>query len=70
MSQYAYIAYYWIPIYTQRRLQLNNDLPEAVPPSVNALRQEILGFVDGNDESAQGFGEVALYNVQYWLLRA
>ncbi|KAJ4397174.1 hypothetical protein N0V93_001398 [Gnomoniopsis smithogilvyi] len=65
-SRFAYVAYCWMFVYSQRRLQLDNDLPEAVPPSFDTLRQEIMGFVNDSNESIQGLGEIFLYSLVSW----
>lgn len=49
-SAYAYIAYAWVMIYAQRKIDLAEDLPDRAPLGFAQLRSEILGFANGGKE--------------------
>ncbi|KAK4233303.1 hypothetical protein C8A03DRAFT_38998 [Achaetomium macrosporum] len=49
-SSYTYVAYAWVMIYAQRKVDLAEDLPDRAPPSFAELRSEILGFANAEDE--------------------
>jgi hypothetical protein len=49
-SAYAYVAYAWVMIYAQRKLDLAEELPNRAPPGFSELRSEILGFANAGDE--------------------
>jgi hypothetical protein len=48
-STYAYVAYAWVMVYAQRRLDLVEELPDRAPPGFAELRTEILGCADGGE---------------------
>ena len=45
-SPVAYVTYTWVTILAQRELQLDEDLPMAVPAGFEELRKEILSYSD------------------------
>ncbi|KAK3290492.1 uncharacterized protein B0H64DRAFT_59494 [Chaetomium fimeti] len=48
-STYAYVAYAWVMVYAQRRLELAEELPDRAPPGFAELRVEMLGHANGGD---------------------
>jgi hypothetical protein len=48
-STHAYVAYAWVMVYAQRRLDLAEELPNRAPPGFAGLRSEILGYADGGE---------------------
>ncbi|KAK4235219.1 hypothetical protein C8A03DRAFT_18008 [Achaetomium macrosporum] len=57
-STYAYVAYAFVMVFSQRLINLAADLPEKAPPGFTELRREILGFAPGG-----GGGDEALLQV-------
>jgi hypothetical protein len=48
-STYVYVAYAWVMVYAQRKLELEDELPNQVPAGFVELRREILGYANGGD---------------------
>lgn len=46
-SSVAYVTYAWTTVYAHREVDLENDLPAAIPEGFEDLRQEILSHGDG-----------------------
>jgi len=51
-SPFAYVAYDWLFVHAQRKLHLPEELPNTVPASFAALRDEIMGFAGGAEAQA------------------
>ncbi len=43
-STFAYIAYAWVFVYSQRKLHLADELPDSAPEGFAKLRNEIMAF--------------------------
>lgn len=49
-STFAYVAYAWVFVYAQRKLDLPEELPDKAPEGFAELRNEIMGFAVGGVE--------------------
>jgi hypothetical protein len=49
-ATYAYVAYAWVMVDAQYKLDLLEDLPDRAPPGFAELRNELLGYADGGEE--------------------
>jgi hypothetical protein len=48
-ATYAYVAYAWVMVDAQYKLDLLEDLPDRAPPGFAELRSELLGYADGGE---------------------
>lgn len=53
-SASAYVAYAWVFVNAQRKLQIAEELPDKAPEGFAELRDEIMGFSDANAKGAEG----------------
>jgi hypothetical protein len=53
-STFAYIAYDWVMVFAQRKINLAKELPDRAPPGFEELRKEIMGFAS---EGLQASGQ-------------
>lgn len=49
-STYAYVAYAWVMVHAQRKLELGADLPETSPPGFGELRAEVMGYANAQED--------------------
>ncbi|KAK3933484.1 hypothetical protein QBC46DRAFT_434350 [Diplogelasinospora grovesii] len=60
-STFAYIAYDWVMVFAQRKINLAEELADRAPPGFEELRKEIMGFASeglqasGQEEDLTGF---------------
>jgi hypothetical protein len=50
-STFAYVAYAWVFVLSQRKLNLLDELPDAAPEGFAELRDEIMGFATAEETS-------------------
>ena len=51
VCNYAYVAYAYVMVFGQRKINLAADLPDRAPPGFAELRREILGFTEEGEEA-------------------
>lgn len=49
-STYAYVAFAWVMVYAQRKIELADELADRAPPGFAELRREMLGYADGGSD--------------------
>lgn len=73
-SRVAYVTYAWATVYAHREVDLENDLPAAVPEGFEDLRQEILSHGDGvnglkDSDKIPDEGKLGVYMVYTFEIR-
>ncbi|KAJ4397049.1 hypothetical protein N0V93_001273 [Gnomoniopsis smithogilvyi] len=73
-SRIAYVTHAWATVYAHREVDLENDLPAAVPEGFEDLRQEILSHGDGvngvkDTEKIPDEGKMGVYMVYTFEIR-
>lgn len=73
-SRVAYVTYAWATVYAHREVDLENDLPAAVPEGFEDLRQEILSHGDGvnglkDSDKIPDEGKMGVYMVYTFEIR-
>lgn len=70
-STVAYVTYAWVTIYAHRELDMDEDLPIAVPAGFEDLRQEVLSFCGSvrDPDRLLDEGRMGLYAVHTYEIR-
>ncbi|KAK3937998.1 hypothetical protein QBC46DRAFT_441738 [Diplogelasinospora grovesii] len=58
-STHAYVAYTYVMVFGQRKINLAADLPDRAPPGFAELRREILGFAEEGEPGEEALLQVA-----------